>query len=269
MITKEDFIHIKEEVDSAIKQAFEFAKENENNENDYILFLGNAEYVEKYEGSINPYVVDYRINGYHDQDRLSFLVDYLNDSYSFKTEQTKDTKTSISLELMIYTHLWESKPFLRLLKKLVNLCDSSEYNWKVEIPDFTKHTFIRQELRDKLNDQDLELGNILTNGYHSSLRNAFAHSEFVFSMNNDEIILTNYNGGDWELRSINYNDWTRRFCYSFLLSYSFQEFFEKEREKLVEGDPGYTVTLKRRDGTDMAGIMKYKREGNNFTARAR
>lgn len=267
MIRKEEFRQIKFEVDTAIEEAFQFAKQNESNENDYVLFLGNAEYIEKYVGTnVNPHVVDYRVNGYRDEERLKFLVEYLNNAYSFHAENTMDSKTSITIELMIYTHIWESKPFLRQLKKLANLCNSENYDWNVEVPDYTKHTFIRQQIRDIFGVKGLKIETVISKGYHSSLRNAFAHSEYVFDMNRPELILTNYKGENWEIDKITYDDWTTRFCYSFLLSYGFQERFEKENSKLLDGEPGYNVSLKETDGTDRNGIMKYDKERNAFTA---
>ena len=162
MIRKEEFRQIKFEVDTAIGEAFQFAKQNENNENDYVLFLSNAEYVEKYVGTnVNPHVVDYRINGYRDEERLKFLVEYLSNAYSFHAENTMDSKTSITIELMIYTHMWESKPFLRQLKKLANLCKSENYDWNVDVPDYTKHTFIRQEIRDIFGGKNLKIRLVL------------------------------------------------------------------------------------------------------------
>lgn len=268
MIRKEEFRKITLEVDNAIEKVFEFAKQNEKNENDYVLFLSNAELVEKYVGTnINPHVVDYRINGYRDEERLKFLVEYLNNAYSFHAENTMDSKTSITIELMIYTHIWESKPFLRQLKKLANICNSEDYDWSVEVPDSSKHTFIREQIRDIFGNKKLDIETVISKSYHSSLRNAFAHSEYVFDLNRPELILTNFKGNNWEIEKISYDDWTIRFCYSFLLSYSFQSKFETERQKLINGEPGYEVSLKETNGTDRDGIMKYDKERDAFTAK--
>jgi hypothetical protein len=268
MIRKEEFRKIKLEVDNAIEKSFEYAKENEGNENDYILFLSNAEFVEDYVGTnINPHVVDYRINGQRDKDRLKFLVEYLNNAYSFQAENTMDSKTSITIELLIYTHIWESKPFLRQLKKLANVCNSENYNWNVKVPDFTKHTFIREQIRDVFGGKNLDIETVISKGYHSSLRNAFAHSEYVFDMNRPELILTNYKKNDWEIKKLTYDEWTIRFCYSFLLSYGFQDKFESEKQKLIDGEPGYEVILKNTNGNAKNGVIKYDKRREAFTAK--
>ena len=123
MITKNDFALIKEEVENAVNQAFQFAKDNEVDEGDYILFLANAENIASYEDTgFNPHILDYRINKIKDQERVNFLLHYLNLRYNFTEDYTTDSKIDINQEMMIYAHIWESKPFLRQLKKLANLC---------------------------------------------------------------------------------------------------------------------------------------------------
>jgi hypothetical protein len=192
------------------------------------------------------------------------MIDYLKSVYSFSAENTVDSKTSLTIELMIYTHLWESKTFLRQLKKLVNLCTSESYDWDVQVPDHTKHTFIRQQLRDKLVSAGLNLGAVITKGYHSSLRNAFAHSEFSFDFTKPLFHLTNYSGEEWEMKQITFDDWTIRFCYSFLLSYGFQEKFENEKLLLEDGKE-YEVTSKDAKGKDVRGLIAYHHNNDSFT----
>ncbi|NOR27286.1 MAG: hypothetical protein GQ540_02030 [Lutibacter sp.] len=265
MITKEKFRLIKEKVESSVDEMFEMAKQNEVNKNDYILFLANAENINKYhEYGENPHILDYRIFKLIDFDRRKFLLDYLNNSYSFNQEETIDSKNSLTLELMIYSHIWESKPFLRQLKKIANLCQSSDYNWLVEVPDYTKHTFIREELRDVFKVCDLNISEIITKGYHSSLRNAFSHSEYYFDHHElEKIHLTNSQGKEWEISELTFNEWTERFCYSFLLSHYFQNKFELERESLIHNKP-YPVNLKNRDGHNIDGIIQYDSERKSY-----
>src|SRR5690606_19576644 len=159
----------------------------------------------------------------------------------FKEEFTRDSTISIGIELMIYSHIWESKPFLRQLKKLANLCESVEYDWSVSIPEMGKHDFIRNNIRDVFRNSNLDLHNVISNGFHTSLRNAFAHSDYYFQFENHIIYLTNSKGAAWEIDSISFNDWTKRFCYSFLMSYFFQNKFENEKQKLGKLD--YNVQL--------------------------
>lgn len=265
MIRRFDFKRIEIETENAVRYAFEKAKQNQKNSNDYILFLCNAHYIDEYnyEGS-NPYVIDYRMDGHNDNDRLKFMMEYLNHNYSFYAENTQDSKTSISIEMMIYTHMWEAKPYLKMLKKLADLCDGKDYNWNVDVPDYTKHTFIRTEIRDVFKTHNLNIHEVITAGYHSSLRNAFAHSEYVFEFNQPEIYLTNFKGENWELKKISFDEWTIRFCNTFLLSYKFQEKFTSERKSLLNGEPGYNVSLKDKEGNNKNGKVLYNSELDSF-----
>jgi hypothetical protein len=265
MIRRGEFKRIEIEVQNAIYEAFEYAKIKEKNTNDYILFLSNAHFMDSLVVTgTNPYTIDYRLDNLNDEVRLSNLMEYLNHNYSFQAENTVDSKFSLSLELMIYTHMWESKPYLKILKKLSDLCDSQDYNWNVSVPDMGKHTFIRDDIRNIFKNHNLNIHEIITKGFHTSLRNAFAHSEYVLGWNDPKINLLNYGGASWELQDITFDDWTKRFCYTFLLGYKIQEKFHEEKQKLTDGEPGYRVLLKDKDGNNVNGKLLYDKERNSF-----
>jgi hypothetical protein len=266
MIRKKEFEKIQIIVRNAVNEAFEHARENEKNKNDYIHFLANSHYVSKLEGSdTNPYIIDYKIDHINDEARIQLLMEYINAGYSFFAENTVDSKTTISIELMIYTHMWEAKPYLKQLKKLADLCDSKDYDWNVEVPDYTKHKFIREEIRDVFKNHRLFIHEIITQGFHPSLRNAFAHSEYVFDINDPKLILKNYKGKSWELKEITFDQWTERFCYTFLLAYLFQEKLNIERKALNDGEPGYEVITKDKNGNAKRGKIIYYHENNRFS----
>lgn len=65
----------------------------------------------------------------------------------------------------------------------------------------------------------LKIADVIDKGYHSQLRNAFAHSEYRFDDYKEVIHLDNYKGGEGEVEVISYEGWKRRFAYSILLSY--------------------------------------------------
>ncbi|WP_187311995.1 hypothetical protein [Hymenobacter sp. BT188] len=74
---------------------------------------------------------------------------------------------------------------------------------------------------------------MISKGFHTSLRNAFAHSEYHFT-NHELIKLDTYKGEPWDIKEISYNDWTKRFVYSALLSYHFLKFREIKRKTLPQ-----------------------------------
>lgn len=85
-----------------------------------------------------------------------------------------------------------------------------------------------------LKRKEMGLSIIIEKGYHSSLRNAFAHSQYHYDLaaNNDKIYLDNYKGKGWELRSISFSDWTERFLYSYFLSYHLYNCLRLRRKNL-------------------------------------
>jgi hypothetical protein len=114
MIRINEFRRIDQTVQNAIQKAFEFAKQNEKDKNDYFLFLCNAAYIERHENSkINPYVIDNRMDILIDEHRHEFLTTYLKTQYAFSQFNTSDSKESLTMEMMMYTHIWESKNFLK------------------------------------------------------------------------------------------------------------------------------------------------------------
>lgn len=266
MIRKNEFRRIDLTVQKAIRNAFKFARQNEKDKNDYFLFLSNASYIENYENTqVSPYVIDNRIDILIDGHRHDFLTKYLKTYYSFSQFNTSDSKESLTMEMMMYSHIWESKNFLKQLKKLLDLCLSNEYDWNVEIPDSaagdSKQKFIRDTIRDNFKSKNLELAEIITNGYRSQCRNAFAHSDYSFGLNDEEINLHNYKPNGYEVQSITIDEWTKFFCHSFLLNYHLPNLYYEERQKI---DTPIEVYLRDKRGNKKKGMITYDREKNSF-----
>ncbi|MFV0531969.1 MAG: hypothetical protein ACK5MD_11115 [Flavobacteriales bacterium] len=269
MIRITQFRFIDQTVQNALHELFEYAKKNEKDENDYYLFLCNAAYIENYEGTqINPYVIDNNIDQLIDEHRIDFLTKYLRNQYSFAQFNTSDSKESLTIEMMMYTHIWESKNFLKQLKKILDLCIKNEYDWNVEIPDAgnrdSKQKLIRENFRDKFKSENLKIADIITNGYRSQFRNAFAHSDYSFGLNDEKINLHNYKPNSYEVQSISMDEWTEFFCYSFLLNYHFINFYYNERQKIEEP---IEVFLRNKEGEKKKGIIEYDKERNSFTGK--
>lgn len=266
MIREKDFRRIDIEVQDAIQEAFAFGKVNEKDKNDFYLFLCNAAYIERYEKTnVSPYVIDNRKDFLIDSHRLDFLTKYLKTYYSFSSFNTTDSKEILTMEMMMYTHIWESKNFLKQLKKLLDLCNGNEYDWNNEIPDAingdSKQKFIRDTIRDGFQAKSLKLSNIITKGYRSQFRNAFAHSDYSFGLNEDKIILHNYKPNSYEVKSIGIDEWTSFFCHSFLLNYHFQNYYYKERQKIKQP---IEVILRNKVGEKKKGLIEYNNEKDSF-----
>ncbi len=239
MISKQTFSHIDKEVRDAIQNTLDNLKKN--NSSNYVLFLAQGEFLEKDDKNLlnfDLYVIDYRIDEYKDKTRLTFLTNFLNTFYSFTVNKqaTDDNEQRIHMELMIYCHIWESKPFLKKLYRLAHITNGKDYDWKVSIPDMTKWKFIRHEIKRAFDSSGSKLSEIIKKGFHSSLRNAFAHSEFSLDTigGNKRIWLDTYKGDKWDIQEISFDEWSKKFAYSFLLSYYLLILTQKSRRNLIK-----------------------------------
>ena len=271
MITREDFSTINSRIKEALEEALSALKTL--SPANYVLFLADADYNKEYDtpGSvIPPYVVDNRVEGYKDETRLTFLTEFLNQFYQFPLgqEYVDDHPQRLNMELMIYTHIWESKPFLKKLFRLAELLNGESYGWKTTVPKSNKPDFISQKIAEKFQVNGFRLADIVTNGYHKSLRNAFAHSEYSFNLlnNNNHINLYNYKGKADELKTISFNDWSCRFAISALLSYHFLNSTYQKRTSLPVdlGTSIYIVPQPTIAGDLIDVSIEYRAEHNAF-----
>lgn len=271
MIQRTDFAAIDAEIVNSIENSLQNVRQLSTEE--YVLFLADGEYRKEYDtpnSKYNPNLIDYRVDRYKDETRLKFLSDFLSLFYAFPSSQqsTDDKEQRLHMELMIYTHTWEAKPFLKKLYRLAHLNNGEQYEWKVEIPDMGKHDFIRNNIRQVFQNRGSNMSEVIRKGFHTSLRNAFAHSEYSFdTMNgNRRIWLDNYGGAAWELQEISFDDWSKRFVYSALLSYHLLSLTHKHRVALVDtlGTDTFEIKQPNKQQSFNTVSIKYRKEHNAF-----
>ena len=211
-----------------------------SNPENYILFLINGEFNEilnqrKDLGYI-PYTIDYRIDDYNDTNRLTFLCDFLNKYYSFNmNENIEFDFYRINIETMIYTHIWESKPFLKNLYRLTSLLKGEEYKWKVKDELFyVRANFLQDHIITPLSNIAYPISLIVTKGYERGLRNAFVHNDY--SIDKERITYFNDRGKTIEERylKMNISDWIICFVYFFSFSYWFSKIKMDRRRNLIK-----------------------------------
>lgn len=266
MITIEKFNTIDKEIKNSLQETLNGVKNN--SPHNYIIYLANGEYISEYKNSkaiTNPYIIGYTIDNFKDSTRLDFLIKFLTSYYNFSSVQTEtdDDVYKISLELMIYCHIWESKPFLKRLYRLAHISNNEEYNWEVKVPDMSKHTFIRNEIKEVFKLNNNNLAEIIEKGFHSTIRNSFAHSEYnIDTMNNNRrIVLDSYSGtfpGD--IKEISFDDWSQRFVYSSLLSYHLLNTTKIHRNNLVSSlkTDKFMIKHPNKDGSISDRWIQYK-----------
>ncbi|MDH7914677.1 hypothetical protein [Winogradskyella sp. SYSU M77433] len=266
MIRRDDFRKLQLEIKSAIDELYETAKKNEKNKNDYILFLARSSYdTEIDKTKFSPWRLDHALEELIDRHRVDFLLQYLNNQYSFQTENSADSKFTLSIELMIYTHLWESKHNLGNFKKIADLCDSKDYDWNVQVPGDSKYRFVKNNIRDIFEKHNLKIYDIFKDCYKSQLRNAFAHSLYHFSLNGHSIVLENYEEPKHPLKGLTFDEWTVIFLKSALIQNFYHNKFSSEIEKLEAGKE-YEVVMEF-DGEKEIGFLSYDHEKKRFNGR--
>jgi hypothetical protein len=234
MISRADFESIRTEVTNAIRDSL--IKIRKDSPEKYVLFLARAEYSEiVVDPSIdwNPYRIDDRSDLYADETRHTFLVEYLNAFYSFSYPQIHiELQLVTNLELMIYSHNWESELFLKKLYRLAQLLNGSEFPWTVDVSEMGKSTFIQEKIGKVFRASGSPMEKVLSEGYDSDLRNAFAHSAYSIDGETKNIFLHPRKSKPRKLEQISFDDWGKRFAYSVLTSYYLIDIMHEMRRSL-------------------------------------
>lgn len=207
MIKKLTFEKIKNEVETAINQAFDELKRL--NPNNYALYFMSIEICN---GII---LLEDRRSDILDSSRLHFLQKFMENYYTFDNEDktVHDDAYRFNLEMMIYTHCWESDYFLKKLRKLCQLLDGEEYNfYPIDIP-VSKKEWIKESIYNILIKKNLKLGKIISQRYDQHLRNSFAHSSYSIDVDQRLIKLHK------KQKDVSFNQWNKYFAYTFWLSF--------------------------------------------------
>lgn len=249
MITKEKFIEIQKEVEVATNELFK--KFMTTDWNAYFLLLNSCV---KKDGKI---IFDRSSDLIRDNDRFSFFKKFLQNNYAFGNEvqAVDDNLDRIFIEMMIYTHIWESKYFINRLAQMANVISGGLYDLEI----LNKHPYsasekengkkddklwfyITQNIKTKFIDAGLKIGEIFPKLYHSQIRNAFAHSDFYYVDN--KIVLSNYNNQEkHSIESLTFDDFSNRFCYTVLFHFLFEKKFRSDFLLIKERSPNNKIKI--------------------------
>lgn len=189
----------KYEVEEAVDKAFELAKSY--SPANMRLFLAFGDYYEIFENtSVSPYVIDNVDDFRYDKNRIDFLTRYLQGHYEKPafSYQGSDGIDCITIELMIYSQLWESDFFLKILARLASLSIGGDYLWRPFQDEAPKKkgsnwNWIQQSVVHPLLENDVLLGKLINDCYCSNLRNSFAHSIYDINEQFREIRYFSFN----------------------------------------------------------------------------
>lgn len=211
MHKNETVLKYRTRISKAVEDLFNLAIKNQDSIDDIVCFLCNGQN----DSGSNMFGPGER--GLTDQYQTEFLVDFMNSSEegvayaSIKDEEEKDRleRSSLNIELMVYSHLWESELSLSNLKHLANFVDGIQYDWRLKIPWQDKWIFITRTIRQVFEKHNLDIAALLKETYNSQLRNAFAHGQYGLSWKN--IRLYNYTNKSHEIAAITFEEWEERF----------------------------------------------------------
>ena len=226
-----DFRNLESEVINIVNILLDKVKDI--NFSDYVLLLSRAGYLKDLETtSLSPYVTQSNLELIQDNSRRQFLHVYLN-QYTHCLEENilydnEMHEYNINMQLMLYSHVWESRCFLMSLRRIVSILSGNGYEWRISfqtkqggsnkmIP-INKGKFIREKVLGPLKTIDNILYEFLTSLYNSTIRNGYSHSMYKIDMEKGCIEFLNSESYKIE-DSICFSDWDDIFCRTVLFSY--------------------------------------------------
>ena len=128
--------------------------------------------------------------------------------------------------MMIYSHIWESHYFLKLLVRIAHFLDGKDYDWNLDVSQ-KNHSLIIDNVIDPLISKNIALGNFVEECYQSDIRNAFAHAQYTIDRENKTIMMfqKSLHGNS----RITYKQFQEKFLKSICLCYFLTNTIEKLR----------------------------------------
>ena len=245
------------EVVDAIDEAINALSQKDYNA--FILFIGRADvdsHVKQITGT--ECVIDYQLDRYHDETREAFYVRYMNrnyckDGFDYSGYSGID---DLSIEMMIYTHLWDSMYFLKSIYRIAFALSGNGYAWNAKIPEHGKYSFLKNKVIAPLLTGGFKLGEVLEKGYKSSIRNAFAHALYTVDVSSRKIYLRPTSSPH---ETLTFEEFQRCFLYSTLLMNRLQNCLERNHDAAARHNTALTNAFLTPDGVKVQ-IMAEMRE---------
>lgn len=273
MINSKTVDSLRPRIQDAVKSLLDIATQNQKNPNDIVLYLMNAHYDERIAkiGNLTGHLVGPGEKGLDDEYRMEFVIDYLNSGNESLIENISQEEIdrriryTLHLELMIYTHFWETDVVLKDLKQLANLISNKSYDWQNNIPELGKYEFIRDEIRAVYLSHHLDAGLLIKEAYRSQLRNAFAHGQYALRVRKS-IELLNYKGESHEIERISHEDWESKFLKTVIFYY---ELIHQKIDLLIKiskSNPTITIWLPtKKTGVLTSTNLVWNEPGRRYT----
>lgn len=227
MIHLADVFH---DVQEAVNEVVNVA--NDASPDGFIAYVAGGDYYESFENTkLLPYVLQNMSDFRKDLSRQKFYVHYLNknyktDGFDYEGEKGIDFLT---IELMIYAHLWQSNYYLKHLVRLAHLACGKEYDWKLDVTKNIRNT-IKDEVVNPLIDRGLKIGQLVKSSYYPVLRDSFAHGLYNIDESSRKVNLYS----DRASTPIAFEDFQNKFLYSIILSHTLFESYRENQKRMAE-----------------------------------
>lgn len=229
----------------------------------FILYIGRADVTSGLKNIVGTdCVIDYQLDRYYDETRELFYLHYLNRNYTkegfhYEGESGID---DLSIEMMIYCHLWDSNYFLKSLYRLTSILDGKGYLWNADIPENGKYNFIKDNIISPLRTKNVSLGNLVAKAYDSNIRNAFAHSLYNVDVEARKIYTRTKQGA----RTYTFEGFQKIFLYSVILMNKLQNYLEENHNLASEKNTALTNAFFTPDGVKVQVYGQMRNRGGNL-----
>lgn len=266
-ITDNRIISLQTEVLDAIYEAFERMCKKDYTA--FILFIGRAAKlpgIEKVTGS--TCVIDDKLDSYYDKTRTDFYLRYLNrnyvrDGFRYEGENGID---DLHIELMIYTHLWDSTYFLKALVRIASIVSGKGYDWDPTISWWKKEEKMKECIIEPLKQAGLKLGDLIEQCYIARVRNAFAHS--LYNIDTDRRIILfrsdkeHSKKGENQILTFSFEQFQKIFLSSVIIMNKMENELERNHDSACKKNTALTNVFTTPDGVDVQVYGKMVKRGN-------
>jgi hypothetical protein len=234
-MTVEEFYNIESGVKGVIANSF--VKASQVSQADFILLMARGGYhkhLDEKDIDVSPFVLEDRLDFLMDRTRRKFFENYLNE-YIDKLKgnrnlSNEDREYEVNIQMMVYTHIWESHIFLNQLSRLALVQLGKGYQWKDKIPHDGKANFINDSIIRRFEQSDGDMANLIKSCYSTDMRNAFAHSSYYVQGNQIRLNKDGFFAG----ASISFEAWDAVFVRSMLLSYLLNDMLLEKKNHFID-----------------------------------
>lgn len=146
-----------------------------------------------------------------------FYIRYLNKNYGNEgfEYQGEEGIDDLSIEMMIYSHIWASNDFLKTLYRFGEILNGQSYSWDINVDDgkFGKKDWMEQNVIIPFENNSLKIAHILREAFSTPIRNAFAHALYDINAYTRNITIYPQTG----YYTLSFSDFQQKFLYSALL----------------------------------------------------